>query len=154
VEADIAAARARRGGVQSALDVVTGEAEQRVWRQHASSGWEGPGALVRASWLPADLPGVIARMPEMAGGCTIEMIGRVGIGAGLIRLDGPSARQAEAIERLRAESRLGHVVVVRGDTELKTKVDVWGTVPNRVLTGSIKSALDPDGTLGAGRGPL
>ena len=154
VDAEIAAARARIGAVHSAIDVVTGEAEQGVWRQHTSSVWQGPGAVVRASWLPADLPEIIALMPQISGGCTVEMIGRVGIGAGLIRVDGPPAHQAEMIVRLRAEPRLDNVVVVRAGTELKTKVDVWGTVPNRVLTESIRSALDPHGTLGAGRGPL
>lgn len=154
VDVEVKAARARIGAVQPAIDVVTGEAEQRLWQQHVRSPWNGPGAVVRASWLPADLSRVVAQLPQTAAGCDLEMIGRIGVGAGLIRLDGPLPRQVEAIDRLRVSSLVGNIVVLRGDAELKDRVDVWGSVPTGGLLASVKRALDPNGTLGAGRGPV
>jgi hypothetical protein len=81
------------------------------------------------------------------------MIGRVGVGAGLIRIDGEIGQQAAVIERLRGSKAVGHVVVVKAATELKRLVDVWGSTGNRPLFDTVKRAFDPNGTLGAGRGP-
>jgi glycolate oxidase FAD binding subunit len=150
VRAASAEARARLAAIHTAPDELTGEREDRTWRQHRRGLWDRPGAVLRASWLPDDLPAV----SDLLRGVGAELMGRVAVGAGLIRLEGDVVRQARAIAHLRASTTVGHVVLLRGDAELKQAVDVWGPVPNQALLGSIKRELDPNGILGANRGPL
>jgi len=154
VQAEVAAARARISAVHPAIEVVDGDAEERLWRRHDSVIGDGRGLVLRASWLPAELPRVIERLPQLSAGCDCELAGRIGIGAGLLRLDGAPARQIDAIERLRRSSSVGNIVVTRADVEIKSKLDVWGALPNRALLESIKRELDPNGILGANRGPV
>jgi hypothetical protein len=133
--------------------------------------WDSPGAIVRASWLPADLQAALkgcatavtptAVTPKgatpTAGATTAaaELVGRAAVGAGLLRIDGDARSQAAAIEQLRRSTALRHVVMVRGSDELKSLVDVWGPMGDREkLFASLKRTLDPHGTLNAGRGPL
>jgi glycolate oxidase FAD binding subunit len=134
--------------------VLTGDAECELWRRHAARVWEGAGVIVRASWLPADLADAVRLVEQLTSDCAIELAGRVAVGAGLVRIDGPANRQVEVVERLRASETIGHVAVVRGSADLKARIDVWPPVQNAALLASVKRALDPNGTLGAGRGPL
>ena len=86
---------------------------------------------------------------------SIEVIGRAGVGAGLIRIDADEPAQARIIGQLRETAAFGNVVIVRGSAVLKTLVDVWGPQGDRQsLFGSLKQAFDPNGVLNAGRGPL
>jgi glycolate oxidase FAD binding subunit len=153
VDAQVAEGRAALAGTADS-DVLTGDAEGALWQRHGTRVWDGAGATVRASWLPADLPDVIGLLDSLAGGGELELVGRVAPGAGLVRIDGPTERQVDVIERLRASKTAGHVTIVRGSAELKARVDVWPPVPNAALLASVKRELDPIGTLGAGRGPL
>ena len=113
---------------------------------------------MRASWLPANIAAVLAELDERiapSGSRRAQLIGRAGVGAGLIRIDGDAAAQARAIEQLRASAVFGNVVIVRGSAGLKALVDVWGSHGDRQpLFDSLKRALDPHGVLNAGRGPL
>jgi hypothetical protein len=70
----------------------------------------------------------------------------------VIHIQGDIAQQLGAIEQLRQSKDLGNVVVMRATTELKSMVDVWPPQPNARLLESLKRAMDPNGTLGAGRG--
>jgi hypothetical protein len=134
--------------------VVTAGAEQEVWRRHTNEIWDSAGVILRASWLPADLETVVAvleHLPVQA----VEMIGRAAIGAGLLRLEGDTNMQATAIEQLRNSGAVGNLVVVRAPRALKTKVGVWKPHPRHpALLSAVKRALDPNGILGAGRGPM
>ncbi len=62
VEAQIARASAALKGCATSSHVVDGDAERALWREHASRLWDETGAIVRASWLPAD---VAAALPEL-----------------------------------------------------------------------------------------
>ena len=62
VEAQIARASAALKGCATSSHVVDGDAERALWREHASRLWDATGAIVRASWLPAD---VAAALPEL-----------------------------------------------------------------------------------------
>ena len=169
VDAQIAQARALVAADAAAVDVLDGPAEQTAWRDHTQQLWNAPGAVLRASWLPARLAAAIAGLaridadlqaraargdgPACAG--RIEILGRAAIGAGLIRIDGELAAQLSAIEQLRASEAFGNVVILRAATELKALVDVWGPQGDRQpLFDSLKRAFDPNGVLNAGRGPL
>jgi glycolate oxidase FAD binding subunit len=175
VDAQIAQAAAAVAARAANIEVFDGDAERALWAAHATDIWSGPGAVVRASWLPADSTAVLAGLkacttpaqpsgvvqgfsPAHAGvahGLPPAFIGRAAIGAGLIRLDGDTAAQAAAVEYLRASAVFGNVVVVRGSAELKARVDVWGSHGDRQpLFESLKRAFDPNGVLNAGRGPL
>jgi glycolate oxidase FAD binding subunit len=172
VDAQIGQATAALKDCATSVDVLDGDAERALWDAHATEIWNQPGAVVRASWLPAN---IAAGLAEIAGlrpcansdpgatsdpggvpqGLSPALIGRAAIGAGLIRIDGDAAAQAAAIERLRASSTFGNIVLVRGSAELKARVDVWGPHGDRQpLFDSLKRAFDPNGVLNAGRGPL
>ena len=151
-DAQIASARALVSG--DAM-VVTDEAERGIWSSHVAAPWRGD-AAVRLSWLPSNLPKVVALVTgmESATGAVATLTGRA-LGTGLIRLIGPPRAQAAAVERLRADSDVGNVVVLRASRELKALVDVWGPPrdDDRVLR-SLKQMFDPAGILNAGRGPI
>lgn len=149
---------ARRGMTAERIDVVRDGAESRLWREHASRVWAAPGAVVKASWLPAALPSVLSLLEEISrsGRTVVEFVGRAGVGAGFIRIDADTATEAASVERLRAQRDvIGNVVLLRGDLALREKVDVWGD-PGDVgnLLRALKRAFDPTGILNAGRGPV
>jgi glycolate oxidase FAD binding subunit len=138
--------------------VVDGDEERAFWRDHATRMWDEPGAIVRASWLPAEIAAFVCAVEVAASqaGCAPPvLVGRAAVGAGVLRMDGDAAAQARAIDALRRSRHLGNVVIVRGSPELKALVDVWGSMGDRQrLLESLKCALDPNGVLNAGRGPL
>ena len=167
VDAQIAQASA---GIRDAappdarFTIVDGAAEQDVWREHSQRMFAGDGAIVRVSWLPANIDAVLAALnacaPDAGGvaqpfGAAGELMGRAAIGAGLVRIGGDVEAQVRAIEMLRASSLVGNVVIVRGSDELKSRVDVWGSHGDRQkLFDALKRTLDPHNVLNAGRGPL
>ena len=153
VDAQIAQARALLGSGAPSVEVIEGDVEGAWWREHNARLWSLPGAIVRASWLPAS---IVAKLAELhALGTPAELVGRAAVGAGLLRVDGDAESQSHAITRLRRSSTFGNVVILRGSGELKTRVDVWGSSGDREpLFAAIKRALDPRNTLNAGRGPL
>ena len=150
VDAQVAAASEALKGCATSIDVVDGGAERALWRTLATRLWDAPGAIVRASWLPASIAAVVGELPSGA-----EMIGRAGVGTGLVRIGGDDSEQAGVIGRLRHSPHVGNVVVLRGSAGLKALVDVWGPQGDRQrLLSSMKRAFDPNGILNAGRGPL
>jgi glycolate dehydrogenase FAD-binding subunit len=154
VSAQVAQASAALESLAGSIDVVDGDAERALWDSHATGIWDQPGAVIRASWLPANLAAVV---DELAGPkrCAMAMVGRAAVGAGLIRIEGEAAEQARTIEQLRTSSVFGNVVIVRGSPALKALVDVWGSHGSRQpLFDSLKRAFDPGNVLNAGRGPL
>ena len=166
VDAQIAQAAAALNARATSIDILDGDAEGSLWHAHASELWDAPGAIVRASWLPAAIAAGIGELEQITAGlkanataglkaCTTSLVGRAAIGAGHIRIDGDVAAQAAVIEQLRASKVFGNVVIVRGSPELKAVVDVWGSHGTRQpLFDSLKRAFDPRGVLNAGRGPL
>ena len=153
VDAQVGQARALLGSLASAIDVIDGDTELTLWRDHNARVWSASGAIVRASWLPAAITPAIAELKTM--GAEIEVVGRAAVGAGLLRIDGDTGTQARVITRLRQSATFGNTVVLRGSDALKAAVDVWGSMGDREpLLASLKRALDPQNTLNAGRGPL
>jgi glycolate oxidase FAD binding subunit len=137
------------------IEVVDGDTERTLWHRHATEIWDQPGAILRGSWLPANIVDGLRELDRITGAGTTSLQGRAAVGAGLIRIDGATAAQAAVIEQLRASSVFGNVVIVRGSDALKAGVDVWGSHGDRQpLLDSLKRALDPNGVLNAGRGPL
>jgi len=170
VDAQILQATTALGPHATDIEIVEGDAERALWDAHATAIWDLPGAIVRASWLPANTAAVLAGLKAcatdaatatvaattgVAQGFSPALVGRAAIGAGLLGIGGGTATQARAIERLRAAAVFGNIVIVRGSDELKAAVDVWGSHGDRQpLFDSLKRAFDPNGVLNAGRGPL
>ena len=141
--------------LKGSATVLDADSDRFTWQEHAQRVWQGPGAIVRLSWLPAQIAAALTELRSMAGSACIEIVGRAAVGAGLIRIDDDVARQAAVIDRLRRSASFGNVVIVRGTPELKTLVDVWGPQGDRErLFTALKNAFDPHGILNAGRGPL
>jgi glycolate oxidase FAD binding subunit len=136
--------------------VLTDEGEMAVWSAQTRSPWSGTGAVIRFGWLPAKLTEVAMLMHDLqqiAG--SIVMVGRLGIGAGLMRVDGDSRAQAAVVQRLRSSVWAGNVTVLRADADLKQCVDVWGPPASAVdAARALKHMFDPAGILNAGRGPI
>jgi glycolate oxidase FAD binding subunit len=155
VDAQIAQATETLRRHATEIEVVGGDAERTLWQGLATEIWDQPGAIVRASWLPANIVDGLRELDRIKGACTTSLQGRAALGAGLIRIDGGAPAQAAVIEQLRASSLFGNVVIVRGSDPLKSLADVWGTHATRQpLFDSLKRAFDPHGVLNAGRGPL
>lgn len=160
VDAQIAQAASLLHDHATSIEISDGDAERALWEAHATASWDQPGAIVRASWLPAKIDAALAALQGgatsgVAQGFSPALVGRAAIGAGLIRLGGETAAQAAAVEQLRRSPIFGNIVIVRGSDELKAAVDVWGSHGDRQpLFDSLKRAFDPNGVLNAGRGPL
>ncbi len=151
-DAQIAAARAMVTGQSTILTDVD---ERGVWASQLAAPWHGD-ASVRFSWLPAKLPQVLAVLDAIrrADHVSVTFAGRV-LGAGMLRLSGEASALAAAIQRLRANSDVGHVVLLRGPRPLKDTIDVWGAPRSSDgAVQSIKRMLDPAGILNAARGPI
>ena len=141
-----------------AAKLYEGDAERSLWSHHNERVWTGTGAIVRASWLPANVATAIGELKSCAAASRvmeIEMLGRAAVGSGLVRINGEAKAQARAIEHLRQSASFGNIVLRRGSTELKSLVDVWdGSAEREPLFASLKRAFDPQGILNPGRGPL
>jgi glycolate oxidase FAD binding subunit len=154
VEAQIEGAR----GLVNAdrIDISRGADESHAWRGHRDLIWAAPGAVVKFSWLPAELPSVLDAVAAIwRTGVGIGFTGRAGVGVGAIRIDGDAAAQVAAIASLRRTHAIGNVVVLRAGPEVKERVDIW-SLPSGTegLFRALKQALDPAGVLTAGRGPI
>ena len=138
-------------------EILDGDREAELWRDRAKKGGRDSGTDVRASWLPASLPAVLALHARIAGEASVEidLSARAGVGAGTFHIEGDAAARASVVARLRERPEtIGHVVVTHG-RDLKDRADVWGeAVPTAVIAGALKRALDPSGILNAGRGPI
>jgi glycolate dehydrogenase FAD-binding subunit len=142
----------------SVHDVVSGDREMVLWRNHTDRLREAQGSIVKTTWLPSALIDVLAFIEEVEteSGAAVELIARAGVGSGILRIDADASSQVSAIEQLRSRPELlRHVTVLRAEPAVKLKVDVWGSLGGAgVLAGAIKRALDPAGILNAGRGPI
>jgi len=155
IDAQIGQATAALKACTTSIDVLEGADERTLWQAYATEIWDRPGAIVRASWLPANVADGLGELDRINGSGAPSLQGRAAVGAGLIRIDGDTAAQAAVVERLRASSVFGNVVIVRGSDALKAAVDVWGSHGDRQpLLESLKRAFDPHGVLNAGRGPV
>jgi glycolate oxidase FAD binding subunit len=136
--------------------VVTGDPEMDIWADQVRSPWAGTGAVIRFGWLPAKLAEITTLMhdvQQIAG--SIVMCGRVGMGAGLMRVDGDVRTQAAVVDRLRSSVWVGNVAVLRASHDLKQHVDVWGPASSAAdAVRALKDMFDPAGILNAGRGPF
>ena len=154
VEAEVANVSARIARSHQAVRTVTGDSERALWTTHGRRPWDDRGTIVRVAWRPADVKQALTALARIAGTCGFELAGRLGVGAGYVRLDGDMTNQQEAVTALRRSGVFGNVVVAAAPLDLKTPDFVWGPGRDTSLAGALKRELDPAGILGAGRGPV
>ena len=154
LNAHVQQARAFVGG--ATCQVVAGATETELWREYSSAPWTSHGLIVKTSWLPASLRGVLAFIQEMSASAAVELSGRAAVGSGLVRVEGELPAQRRLAQEMRARGDLfRHVVVLRASPQLKQQVDVWGSLGDAAVLGAaVKHAFDPHGILNAGRGPV
>ena len=149
---------AARSLITGDAQIVRGESEADLWNVQVGAPWIGDGATIRFAWLPADLAQVLTLVAEIEHktGAVLTLAARAAVGAGLLRVDGPSDAVISVVERLRRRPDLvGNVVVLRALLDVKQAIDVWGPAGDAApVLRAIKQALDPSGILNAGRGPL
>jgi glycolate oxidase FAD binding subunit len=136
--------------------IVGADDEESLWRAHRGRAWEGTGAVIKISWLPASLEAVLGVVSSLYGRTRGEFTCRAGIGLGLLSVDGDARTQVDVVLQLRQHGDLfRQVTVLRADPSLKAAVDVWGGDTSAAsLHDAIKRAFDPAGILNAGRGPV
>ena len=155
VDAQVAQAHALLKGLATRVDTLSSEREPAAWREHADQIWtdaDRDAAVVRTSWLPANIDAVLTAVKACADADAI-MIGRAAIGAGLVRIGGTVDAQARAIDALRRSPAVGNVTIARGSPPLLARVDAWPADTGRArLFTSLQHAFDPAHVL-VGQGP-
>jgi glycolate oxidase FAD binding subunit len=141
-----------------ALTVVDDD-ERDLWRGHAARPWDEPGIILKIGTLPTHVPGILMALQGLMREHHVsgEAVGRAAMGVLIVRLDGEPVAQVRVIDELRR--RLGpdggYAVLVRASPDVRGRVDVWGRLDGgaRVMQ-AVKQRFDPEGILGAGRGPV
>ena len=153
VDAEVANATVRTAGVHQDCRTLEGDTERDRWTAHVRKPWDVPGTVIRLAWRPSDMRRAMGELVRIAGAKGFELVGRLGVGAGCVRLEGDVEDQREAILQLQQSDAVGNVVVARAPLAVRTPALVWG--PGRALRilQALKAELDPAGILGAGRGP-
>jgi glycolate oxidase FAD binding subunit len=152
-QAQQAARLAEASGAKTTI--AAGADEKALWDAHERRAWEGDGAVIKLTLLPADLSATLAWMRSTRAAW--EMIGRVGVGSLLLRVDGDVGIQARVLNDLRGRFAPGRgsAVLVRGSDALKAIVDVWGPAGDSLpLMRAVKHQFDPHGLLNPGCGPF
>ena len=145
--------------------ILQDDDEEREWQQHmappaaqATAPATLPATTVRIGVLPADVAFALDAIGSVTSECDAQarVVGRIGIGALVLRLAGTlDARVAAIVElRRRLETKQGHVTVTAAERELRARLDPWGPIgPAFAVMRALKQQFDPTNTLNPGRGP-
>ncbi len=155
-QAEQAAALVRDGG--GAAEVLAAADEVEAWRRHEARVFGGEETVVKLVVLPGDLAVTLTWLDEASRRHALDcaVIGRAGLGVLYLRLAGPVAAQASLVRALRErlDAGRGSAVVRRAGRELRSQVDVWGSLGDAFsLMRRVKRQFDPRGILNPGRGP-
>ena len=155
-QAGQAAALVREGG--GAADVLAEGDEAEAWRRHEARVFGGEGTVVKLVVLPSELSATLTWLDEASRRHALDcaVVGRAGLGVLYVRLAGPVPAQASLVGALRdrIDAGRGSAVVRRAEGELRSLIDVWGSLGDAFsLMERVKRQFDPRGILNPGRGP-
>jgi glycolate oxidase FAD binding subunit len=134
-------------------------AQAEVWNAPAAL-WGGAeaSAVCKFTLLPASMGTFFDKVREVADRAHLQWrLVAQAVGAGFLRLEGDGAAAdvfSGALVELRQglEARGGSFVVLRCPSEMKSKLDVWGSSGDALpVMKSIKAQFDPAGVLNPGR---
>lgn len=159
---DVTSIYKRFGALQSA--VIDSDDAAKMWRRIGDFGWSDettPIAGIRASVLPADIPGVLASMQDMKDSSGLRWRATTQISQGVIDIhwldvDGESStvHVSTAISKtIKAVRKVGGTTVVtHSPASIKETLDVWGEPTSSIDTmRNLKRQYDPDRLLNPGR---
>lgn len=142
--ADAARTLAEQRGAR--VDVLDGDDEHRVWREHDHSIWHQAACVLKVSLLPSDMACVFDTLALRAGDhFGWAAIGRAALGVLLVRLDGATASLAAAIVAVRdvVVGRGGHVLVLEAPADVRERVPP-GRAPSAAgVMAEVKQRFDP-----------
>jgi glycolate oxidase FAD binding subunit len=137
-------------------EIVSGEPETTLWREHEKRPWSGPGCIFKLSVLPSRIVPIAEWLHETQSATGWELVGRAGAGVLLLRLEGPDARVERCLDELRSQFKRGEAFIspLRGSPELRTRLTTRETREDILpLMQTIKRQFDAAGVLNPGRGP-
>ena len=151
-QAESAAILIKAAGI---ADVEMRDNDKDLWRHLQTLSHGARQALsFRLNVKPSQLKNVLESIElEEYGG----LFWNAGIGDGRLRVmhddAGSSDQSIQFLANLRtnAESLGGSLVIENASTEIKNRIDVWGSVRTADLMGRVKQQLDPAGLLSPGR---
>lgn len=133
--------------------------QTNVWNAPAAL-WGGaePSVVCKFTLLPASMGAFFDKVREVAEKTHLRWrVVAQAVGVGFLRLEGDGAAPdvfPSAIVELRQglESRGGSLVVLRCPSEVKSKLDTWGSSGDALpVMKSVKAQFDPAGVLNPGR---
>ena len=159
---DVASIYKRFGALQSA--VIDGDDAAIMWRRIGDIGWAdetAPIAGIRASVLPADIPGVVASMQNTEDSSNPRWRTTTQTSQGVIDIhwldvDGESSPEhvsAAISKTIKAVQRVGGTTVVtHAPAPIKETLDVWGQPTSAIDTmRNLKRQYDPQRLFNPGR---
>jgi glycolate dehydrogenase FAD-binding subunit len=153
-QADAVVALAR--AAHASATIARSADEATLWAAHSRRPWDGEGAVIKITLLPSALGSTLAWLAGIMRAADYDVVGRAGVGVLVARIGGDVDRQAGVLNGLRDRlpAPTGSAVLVRGSNDLKSRVDVWGSIGDGIaVMRAIKRQFDPLGILNPGRGP-
>lgn len=155
-QADQAVAMALRHGATAA--VLSDDQEAHAWQIHDAQVFDQEETVVKLVIMPSDLSSMLAWLDAAARARSLDyrLIGRAGLGVLYLRLNGAVSQQAALLLVLRERLPVGRgsAVIQRAGAELKTLVDVWGSVGDGFpVMQEVKRRFDPTAILNPSLGP-
>ena len=155
-QADQAVAMALRHGATAA--VLNDDQEAHAWQIHDAQVFDQEETVVKLVIMPSDLSSMLAWLDAAARARSLDyrLIGRAGLGVLYLRLNGAVSQQAALLLVLRERLPVGRgsAVIQRAGAELKTLVDVWGSVGDSFpVMQEVKRRFDPTAILNPSLGP-
>jgi glycolate oxidase FAD binding subunit len=132
------AERVEQLGVQTELI----DDDAALWDDQRRAQRSTDGVVVRVASLPTDIPRLVSAASRHAA----SVVGRAGLGAAWVKLDGDPGEVVGAIEALRSELRPYSCVVLDAAPEIKRKVGMWDAPGDAAMSvfRRIKTRFDPN----------
>lgn len=141
--------RAKQVMEAAGLETSLEDDGEALWA-HQRAGQRAPEGLVaKVSALPTD----VSRVVRAADSIGAAAVGRAGLGLAWLRLEPADAADAAAfVEDLRHRLAPRPVVVLDAPTDVRERIDVWGSQPEPLLAlmRRVKDRFDPSGVCNRG----